>query len=63
MDLVVPSGSEAFHFLLSQDVNPDELPPGFAGCVRDVRVEEQPVMVETADVAERLLPGLCPTSG
>ncbi len=41
----------------------DELPPGFAGCVRDVRVEGRTVTVESADVAERLLPGFCPTSG
>lgn len=61
-ELVVPIGSGSFKFLLSQDVSSDEIPPGFAGCVREVTVGGEPMMVE-ADMAEGLLPGLCPNSG
>lgn len=57
-------GSGAFEFLLSEEVDPDSLPAGFAGCVRDLSING--LLLEITDDAveyKDLLIGFCPASG
>ena len=56
-------GSGQFLFLLSEDVSRDSLPPGLVGCVRNVSVDGVEVGVESADLAQQILVGLCPAEG
>ena len=41
----------------------DSLPPGLVGCVRNVNVDGVEVGVESADLAQQILVGLCPAEG
>ena len=57
-------GSGVFEFLLSEEVDPDSPPPGFAGCVRDLSINGLPLDISDDSVEYKdLLIGFCPASG